>query len=75
MPACPVVGREGELDQISRVQDVRDLAVPPGSRLERLHGDRQGQHSIRIKAQYRVCFRWESGDAYDVEVTDYHQDR
>lgn len=46
--------------------------MPPGNRLERLAGDRAGQHSIRINEQYRVCFRWEDGHAYDVEVTDYH---
>ena len=52
--------------------DVRDLRVPPGNRLERLHGDREGQHSIRINDQYRVCFVWRAGDAYDVEIVDYH---
>ena len=49
-----------------------DLRVPPGNRLERLKGDRDGQHSIRINKQWRVCFRWRSGDAYDVEIVDYH---
>lgn len=49
-----------------------DLAVPPGNRLERLRGDREGQHSIRINDQYRICFVWRDGNAYDVEVTDYH---
>jgi proteic killer suppression protein len=49
-----------------------DLRVPPGNRLEHLHGDRQGQHSIRINDQYRLCFDWKEGDAYDVEITDYH---
>ncbi len=53
-------------------RDSRDLAVPPGKRLEMLHGDREGQHSIRVNARLRVCFRWEDGDAYDVEITDYH---
>lgn len=61
-----------KLDQINRVRDLLDLAVPPGNRLERLHGDRRGQHSIRINEQYRICFRWEAGDAYEVEITDYH---
>ncbi|MEO5568937.1 MAG: type II toxin-antitoxin system RelE/ParE family toxin [Gemmatimonadaceae bacterium] len=60
------------MTQINRVRDLRDLAVPPGNRLERLHGDRVGQHSIRINQQYRVCFRWEDGYADYVEVTDYH---
>ncbi len=51
---------------------VDDLRSPPGNRLERLHGDRDGQHSIRINDQYRVCFLWRDGDAYGVEITDYH---
>ena len=49
-----------------------DLRVPPGNRLERLKGDREGQHSIRVNKQWRICFRWRSGDAYDVEIVDYH---
>ena len=49
-----------------------DLRVPPGNRLERLKGDREGQYSIRINQQWRICFRWRSGDAYDVEIVDYH---
>jgi len=51
---------------------LQDLRVPPGNRLERLKGDRAGQHSIRINDQWRVCFRWEKGNATDVEVVDYH---
>ncbi|MBI1218839.1 MAG: plasmid maintenance system killer [Rhodobacteraceae bacterium] len=49
-----------------------DLRVPPGNRLEALRGDRAGYYSIRVNDQYRICFRWEAGDAYDVELTDYH---
>jgi proteic killer suppression protein len=49
-----------------------DLALPPGNRLERLKGDREGQHSIRINDQYRICFVWREGNAYAVEITDYH---
>jgi proteic killer suppression protein len=49
-----------------------DLRLPPGNRLEKLKGDRAGQHSIRINPQWRICFRWRSGDAYDVEIVDYH---
>ncbi|MFQ5505838.1 MAG: type II toxin-antitoxin system RelE/ParE family toxin [Planctomycetota bacterium] len=60
------------LDQINRVRGVRELAVPPGNRLEALRGDRRGQHSIRINDQYRICFRWEDGHAHEVEITDYH---
>jgi len=52
--------------------DLRDLASPPGNRLERLHGGREGQHSIRINDQLRICFRWDKGDSFNVEVTDYH---
>lgn len=49
-----------------------DLRVPPGNRLEKLAGQRAGQYSIRVNDQYRVCFRWEGGDALDVEIVDYH---
>lgn len=66
----PVVRRK--LMQLNRVRDLRELSVPPGKRLERLSGDRQGQHSIRLNDQYRVCFRWEAPYADEVEVTDYH---
>ena len=73
--ACPhdlwQVARR-KLDQVNRVRDLLELAVPPGNRLERLRGDRSGQHSIRINEQYRLCFRWEAGDAYEVEIADYH---
>ena len=61
-----------KLTQVNRVRDLRELAVPPGNRLQRLSGDRAGQHSVRINEQYRVCFRWEAGHADDVEITDYH---
>ncbi len=66
----PVVRRK--LTQLNRVRDLQELSIPPGNRLERLKGDRAGQHSIRINDQYRVCFRWEDGYADEVEVTDYH---
>ncbi len=49
-----------------------DLALPPGNRLERLKGNREGQHSIRINDQYRICFEWREGNAHQVEITDYH---
>jgi toxin HigB-1 len=52
--------------------NIEDLRVPPGIRLERLKGDRAGQFSIRINDQWRICFRWKAGDAYDVEIVDYH---
>lgn len=70
MALWPVVRRK--LTQLNRVRDLRELAVPPGNRLERLHGDREGQHSIRINQQYRVCFQWEDGYADQVQVADYH---
>jgi proteic killer suppression protein len=66
----PVARRK--LDQINRVTDLQELSIPPGNRLEPLKGDRRGQHSIRINQQFRICFQWEAGDAYEVEITDYH---
>jgi proteic killer suppression protein len=61
-----------KLDQLNRVRDLGELAVPPGNRLERLRGGRSGQYSIRINEQYRICFLWEAGYADSVEITDYH---
>ena len=49
-----------------------NLRVSPGNRLEAMHGQRKGQHSIRINDQYRICFVWREGNAYDVEIVDYH---
>ena len=57
------------LDAAARLQDLR---APPGNRLEALKGDRQGQFSIRINDRWRICFRWEGENAYDVEIVDYH---
>lgn len=57
------------LDAAERLEDLR---IPPGNRLEKLTGDREGQYSIRINDQWRICFRWSEGDAYDVGVVDYH---
>ena len=53
-------------------ESLEDLRVPPGNRLEKLSGDREGQHSIRINNRWRICFRWVDGDAADVEIVDYH---
>lgn len=61
-----------KLLMIDAAEKLSDLRVPPGNRLERLRGDRRGQHSIRVNVQWRVCFRWRSGDAFDVEIVDYH---
>ena len=52
--------------------ELNALRVPPGNRLEALKGDRKGQHSIRINDQWRICFKWKAGDAFDVEIADYH---
>ena len=57
---------------LHRARKLDDLRAPPGSRLEPLRGDRKGQHSIRINGQWRICFRWHNGNAYDVEIVDYH---
>ncbi len=61
-----------KLRQLDSAAELRDLAAPPGNRLEALKGDRQGQHSIRINDQWRICFVWRDGNAYDVEIVDYH---
>jgi proteic killer suppression protein len=57
---------------LNNAHSLQDLRVPPGNHLEELRGDRQGQHSIRINDQWRVCFIWREHDAYDVEIVDYH---
>jgi proteic killer suppression protein len=57
---------------LDAAEELADLRVPPGNRLQKLRGDRQGQYSIRINDQWRVCFRWKAGDAHDVEIVDYH---
>lgn len=61
-----------KLDMLNAASELGDLRAPPGNRLEALGGDLRGKHSIRINDQWRVVFRWESGDAHDVEITDYH---
>jgi toxin HigB-1 len=61
-----------KLAMLHAAGSLEDLRIPPGHRLEELRRDRQGQHSIRINDQFRVCFVWRSGDAYEVEITDYH---
>lgn len=61
-----------KLDQLNRVAELAELTVPPGNRLEKLTGDRQGQYSIRINQQYRICFTWENSNALEVQITDYH---
>ena len=61
-----------KLRMLNRARTLQDLRVPPANHLERLHGDRAGQWSIRINDQWRVCFAWEEGDALHVEIVDYH---
>jgi len=60
------------LTQLDAALQVEDLRIPPSNQLEKLAGDRLGQWSIRINAQWRVCFRFEGGDAFEVEIVDYH---
>jgi proteic killer suppression protein len=61
-----------KLRMLHRAVTLQDLRIPPGNHLEKLHGNRAGQHSIRINDQWRICFEWRNGDAYDVEIADYH---
>ena len=61
-----------KLDMLDAAQDIRTLSTLPGNRLERLRGDRKGQYSIRVNDQWRVCFEWRDGHAYEVEIVDYH---
>jgi proteic killer suppression protein len=61
-----------KLVMLDDAAELEDLRVPPGNRLEALHGDREGQHSIRINDQYRICFVWRDGNAYAVGIVDYH---
>jgi len=62
-----------KLAMLNSAVKIEDLRIPPGNRLEELHDDREGQHSIRINDQFRVCFVFRDGDAHDVEITDYHK--
>lgn len=61
-----------KLRQLDAAKDLDDLRIPPGNRLEALNGKRTGQWSIRINDQWRICFCWDNGDAYDVQIVDYH---
>ena len=61
-----------KLDQLQAANDLADLRIPPANRLEALQGDLSGFHSIRINNQWRICFRWENGNAFQVHITDYH---
>jgi proteic killer suppression protein len=73
--AVPTELRERALSKLlvlNAATNVEDLRAPPSNRLEKLRGDREGQWSIRVNRQYRVCFSWIGADAHDVEITDYH---
>jgi len=61
-----------KLRMLNNAAVLEDLRIPPANRLEWLHGDRSGQCSIRINAQWRICFHWKGGDAHQVEIVDYH---
>jgi len=61
-----------KLDQLDSVRAIDELKIPPGNRLENLAGNREDEHSIRINNQYRICFKWNTTDPFDVEITDYH---
>jgi toxin HigB-1 len=61
-----------KLKMLNAAIKIDDLLIPPSNRLEKLKGDRAGQWSISINMQWRICFRWEAGHAYDVEIVDYH---
>ena len=61
-----------KLEILDAAEKLDDLRVPPGNRLEKLSGDREGQHSIRINQQWRNCFRWKDGNCFEVEIVDYH---
>ncbi len=73
---CPVelwtIARR-KLDQLNQAEVLHDLRAPPGNRLEKLRGDRKGQHSIRINDRYRICFRWSEEGPEQVEIVDYHR--
>ena len=61
-----------KLRMLNRADELKDLMIPPGNRLEALTRDRKGQYSVRINDQWRVCFTWKDGDSFDVEIVDYH---
>lgn len=61
-----------KLGLVDAAEQLEDLRIPPGNRLEKLKGDRAGQHGIRINDRWRICFRWKDGNAFEVEIVDYH---
>ena len=73
VPRSVLARAHRKLVMLHAAADLRDLRVPQSNRLEKLRGAREGQHSIRVNDQYRLCFTWRSGDAYQVEIVDYHR--
>ena len=71
-PASVLKRARSELDRINYAASIDDLRVPPGNRLERLSGDREGQHSIRVSRSWRICFEWRDGDAFEVELNNHY---
>lgn len=71
-PSNLVQRAENKLALLDAATSLDALRIPPGNRLEALSGDRKGQFSIRINSQWRLCFRWDNGNACDVEIVDYH---
>lgn len=71
LPSDILVARR-KLSYLKNAKTLQDLRIPPANRLEALQGDRRGQYSIRINDQWRICFVWRDGDAYNVEIVDYH---
>lgn len=61
-----------KLEMLAASSELKSLRIPPSNRLEKLKGDREGQHSIRINDQWRICFIWKAGDAHEVDIVDYH---
>ncbi len=61
-----------KLRMINNARDLNDLTIPPANNLEKLKRDREGQYSVRINDQWRICFKWKDGDAHEVEIADYH---
>jgi len=71
-PASLVKRARSKLDRINYAASVTDLRIPPGNRLERLRGDREGQYSIRVSRGWRICFVWRDGDAFEVELVNHY---
>jgi len=73
LPPAILNRARSKLDRINYAAQLDDLRIPPGNRLERLSGDREGQHSIRVSRSWRLCFRWRDGDAFDVTLNNHYR--